>query len=157
MGISYGATTQVRSGADRATLVRRTYGLVFGGVIVTMFGTAFALTQAGVIHGRGDAASHHHLSLCDGPVAYGASLRHAPSPRNVILTLPFTFLMGVYLAPILTFYAQMQPEAIGQAGLLTLVTFGTLTLYADSSAGAISAHGADSLSRALSYSFAARS
>ena len=45
MGFSYAPTVQVRSGEERATLVRRTYGLVFLSVIVTILGTAFAKTQ----------------------------------------------------------------------------------------------------------------
>ena len=35
----------IRSGVERATLVRRTYGVVFGGVIITCLGAAFAMTQ----------------------------------------------------------------------------------------------------------------
>ena len=48
MGFSYApaaATTQVRTGVERATLARRTYGLVFLSVLVTMGGVAFAGTQ----------------------------------------------------------------------------------------------------------------
>ena len=44
MGVSLTGTL-VRSGEERATLVRRTYGLVFVSVIVTALGVAFALTQ----------------------------------------------------------------------------------------------------------------
>ena len=45
MGISYAPAIQVRSGAERATLVRRTYGLVFLGILATIAGTAFTLAQ----------------------------------------------------------------------------------------------------------------
>ena len=38
MGVSYAPSVVVRSGAERATLVRRTYGLVFLSVPVTMLG-----------------------------------------------------------------------------------------------------------------------
>ena len=52
MGFSYApapATTQVRTGVERATLARRTYGLVFLSVLVTMGGVAFAGTQPGLM------------------------------------------------------------------------------------------------------------
>ena len=44
MGVSFPGTL-VRSGEERATLVRRTYGLVFVSVIVTALGVAFGFTQ----------------------------------------------------------------------------------------------------------------
>ena len=44
MGVSLPGTL-VRSGEERATLVRRTYGLVFISVIVTALGVAFGFTQ----------------------------------------------------------------------------------------------------------------
>ena len=46
MGFSYAPTAvQTRTGAERATLVKRTYGLVFLSVLVTMAGAAFTFTQ----------------------------------------------------------------------------------------------------------------
>ena len=42
MGVSLPGTL-VRSGADRATLVRRTYGLVFVSILITALGVAFCL------------------------------------------------------------------------------------------------------------------
>ena len=45
MGYSYQHIGVVRSGADRATLVRRTYALVFASVCVTVLGTWFGLGQ----------------------------------------------------------------------------------------------------------------
>ena len=47
MGFSYAPAVQVRSGTERATLVRRTYGLVFLSILATMAGTAFTLDAAG--------------------------------------------------------------------------------------------------------------
>ena len=44
MGVSLPGTL-VRSGEERATLVRRTYGLVFVSVVVTALGVAFGFTQ----------------------------------------------------------------------------------------------------------------
>ena len=44
MGISYGAmTAPVRTGVERATLVRRTYLLVLGGVGMTVVGCMLAM------------------------------------------------------------------------------------------------------------------
>jgi FtsH-binding integral membrane protein len=51
-------------------------------------------------------------------------------PYNIGLTLLFTFAEGVWLAPLLFIYNRMQPGVIGQAGLLTLSTFGVLSMYA---------------------------
>jgi FtsH-binding integral membrane protein len=38
--------------------------------------------------------------------------------------------MGVWIAPILLFYAKAQPGSLVQAGILTAAAVGTLTLYA---------------------------
>src|SRR5688572_19197142 len=43
------ATAPVRTGVERAVLVRRTYGLVFVGIIVTMLGVAFTLSQQALL------------------------------------------------------------------------------------------------------------
>jgi FtsH-binding integral membrane protein len=51
-------------------------------------------------------------------------------PKNLILTLIFTFIEGIWLAPFLLFAERASPGIVGQAGLLTLSTFGVLTLYA---------------------------
>jgi FtsH-binding integral membrane protein len=42
----------------------------------------------------------------------------------------FAFVEGIILSPILFIYGRSNPGAIGQAALLTLSTFGVLTLYA---------------------------
>ncbi len=63
MGFSYApapATTQVRTGVERATLARRTYGLVFLSVLVTMGGVAFAGTQPGLMQA---VSAHPFLSF----------------------------------------------------------------------------------------------
>ena len=53
MGISYrdfaAGAVPVRTGAERATLIRRTYLLVFASVLVTMAGTAFAISTPPVL------------------------------------------------------------------------------------------------------------
>ncbi len=64
MGVSYRPidATVVRTGEQRATLVRRTYLLVLASVLVTMAGTAFALESAGRPAG-GCGPPDHHLHL----------------------------------------------------------------------------------------------
>src|SRR5215216_6573710 len=42
---SFAQAVPVRSGVERATLVRRTYAVVFLGIIITCAGAAFAMTQ----------------------------------------------------------------------------------------------------------------
>jgi len=44
MGVSYQTGTLVRTGEERATLVRRTYSLVLVSVLVTMVGASFGLS-----------------------------------------------------------------------------------------------------------------
>ena len=55
MGFSRYAVPQqgviVRTGAERATLVRRTYSLVFASVLVTIAATAWAMTQPSMMQG----------------------------------------------------------------------------------------------------------
>ncbi|HET9188622.1 MAG TPA: hypothetical protein VFN80_11735, partial [Acidothermaceae bacterium] len=57
MGYSYATAVPVRSGAERATLVRRTYGLVFASVIVAILGVAFTIAQPGLFN----AVAQHPL------------------------------------------------------------------------------------------------
>ena len=42
----------------------------------------------------------------------------------------FTFIEGIFIAPFLAFAEARTPGIIGQAGMLTLSTFGALSLYA---------------------------
>lgn len=139
MGISLGIGTQVLTGAERATLVRRTYALVFVSVIVTAMGAAFALSQPALMQA---VAAHPIITfLCAfAPLIMAMRARRA-FPRNLILTLLFTFIEGIWIAPILFYYLRVQPEAIGQAGILTLSTFGVLSLYATFSRRDFSAWG----------------
>ncbi|HEY7568481.1 MAG TPA: hypothetical protein VH762_12960, partial [Gemmatimonadaceae bacterium] len=64
MGISYrqmaGAGVVVRTGAERATLVRRTYLLVLASVVVTMIGAGFGLSQPQLM---GAVARHPFISF----------------------------------------------------------------------------------------------
>src|SRR5690348_6818148 len=99
MGFSYAPTAQVRTGVERATLARRTYGLVFLSVLVTMGGVAFAGTQPALLYA---VAAHPFLSFIAVLAPLFLAQANARSfPRNVILTLLFTFVEGVYIAPLL--------------------------------------------------------
>ena len=129
MGFSYAASaTQVRTGAERATLVRRTYGLVFLSVIVTILGVAFAVTQP-VLQ---DAVIQHPFIAfaCLFAPLIMAQRSARVFPQNLILTFLFTFIEGIFIAPFLAFAESRTPGIIGQAGILTLSTFGVLSLYA---------------------------
>jgi FtsH-binding integral membrane protein len=129
----------VMSGVERATLVRRTYGLVFLGIVALLFGAAFTATQPSLI---GAVAAHPFITFFVSLAPLWMAYTQARSfPRNVILTLLYTFLTGVWLAPMLVVYARMQPGALAEAGFLTFVTFGALTLYATFSRRDFSAWG----------------
>jgi FtsH-binding integral membrane protein len=140
MGFSYApAAVQVRSGAERATLVRRTYGLVFVSVLVTMLGAAFAFTQPSLLQA---VAAHPFITFACMFIPLIMAQRAAREfPRNVIFTLLFTFIEGVWLAPFLLLAEHNAPGAAGQAAVLTFAAFGGLTLYANFSRRDFSAWG----------------
>ena len=77
MGFSYAPTAvQTRTGAERATLVKRTYGLVFLSVLVTMAGAAFTFTQPALMQ----AVAQHYFHRV--PLHPGATVsRAAFGPR----------------------------------------------------------------------------
>ena len=127
MGVSYTGTL-VRTGTERATLVKRTYGLVFVSVIVTMIGVAFCLSQPSLFEA---VARHPFISMIAMFAPLWMALQARRSfPRNIILTLLFTFIEGIVIAPFLALAETRAPGVISQAGILTLSTFGVLTLYA---------------------------
>ena len=137
--ISYSTTAGVRTGVERATLVRRTYALVFASVIVTMIGAVFGLSQPALM---GAVARHPIIAfLCMLAPLWLAMRAPREFPRNILLTFLFTFAEGVWLSPILFIYGRTQPGIIGQAALLTLSSFGVLTLYATLSRRDFSAWG----------------
>jgi FtsH-binding integral membrane protein len=125
---SFAQAIPVRSGAERATLVRRTYGVVFLGVIITCIGAAFAMTQPALL---GAVQQHFIIAMiCVFAPLWMVMRNPRQFPQNVALTGLFTFAEGVWLAPFLMFAEQRAPGVINQAALLTLTTFGTLTMYA---------------------------
>ena len=129
MGYSYApAAVQVRTGAERATLVRRTYGLVFLSVIVTMLGAVFAFTQPAVMDG---VIQHPFITFICMFIPLMMAQRAARDfPKNLILTFLFTFVEGVYIAPFLRIAEVHAPGSVGEAAMLTLAAFGVLSLYA---------------------------
>jgi FtsH-binding integral membrane protein len=129
MGISYRLPqTIVRTGAERATLVRRTYALVFASILVTMGGTAFGLSQPRVMEA---VARHPNITklLKFAPLLMAMRAR-TTFPANIGFTFLFTFIEGIFISPLIYMYGQTQPGVIGQAALLTGSAFGILTIYA---------------------------
>ena len=129
MGYSYApAATQVRSGAERATLVRRTYGLVFGSIIVTMLGAAFAFTQPPLM----DAVIQHPFItfFCMFIPLIMAQRSARVFPQNIAFTGLFTFIEGIWLAPFLMLAERNAPGSVSEAAVLTFAAFGALSAYA---------------------------
>lgn len=127
MGVSFTGTL-VRSGAERATLVRRTYGLVFISIIVTVIGVAFGRTQPALMLAVKD---HPIITLIAMFAPLWMAMRaHRDFPRNLVFTFLFALVEGIWLAPFLTLADQRSPGILGEAGILTLSTFGVLSLYA---------------------------
>ena len=127
MGVSLPGTL-VRSGEERATLVRRTYGLVFVSVVITAIGVAFGFSQPALMEAVG---RHPFITMIAmfAPLWMALQARNQ-FPRNLILTLLFTFVEGIWIAPFL-FMAERQAPGISlQAGGLTLSAFAVLSLYA---------------------------
>ena len=140
MGISYAPAIQVRSGAERATLVRRTYGLVFLGILATIAGTAFTLAQPALF---GAVLAHPFITMIATFIPLIMVQRSAREyPKNLILTFLFTFVMGVAIAPGMYLAERAVPGVVTQAGLLTFAAFGALSLYAVFSRRDFSAWGA---------------
>lgn len=118
----------VRTGAERATLVRRTYLLVLAGIALTIVGVGFTLTQPRLL---ALVAKHPILTfLATLAPLFFAQRARTQYPANIGLTLLFTFAIGVWISPLMLYYASAQPGVIGQAGLLTFSAFGVLTAYA---------------------------
>jgi len=128
MGVSYQTGTLVRTGEERATLVRRTYSLVLVSVLVTMVGATFGLSQPRLMQA---VAQHPFLAFIASlaPLLM-ATRKKSDFPFNIGLVLLFNFVMGVMISPALFFYGRQQPGLIGQAAVLTIGAFGILTLYA---------------------------
>ena len=128
MGVSYQTGTLVRTGEERATLVRRTYGLVLVSVLVTMVGASFGLSQPALM---GAVAQHPFIAgIATFVPLLLATRTKSQFPANIGLVLLFNFVMGVFISPALFIYGRTQPGLIGQAAVLTIGAFGILTIYA---------------------------
>jgi FtsH-binding integral membrane protein len=126
MSSSVPAGSLVRTGTERATLVRRTYSLVFVSVLVTIVGAMFTLSQPAL---RDQVNAHPIITmLCMWiPLLFAG---RASFPSNIGFVLLFNFAMGVMLAFPLYKLGSSQPGLITEAAGLTLGAFGALTLYA---------------------------
>jgi FtsH-binding integral membrane protein len=128
MGVTYQTGALVRTGEERATLVRRTYSLVLVSVLVTMVGASFGLSQPRLMQA---VAQHPFIAFfCSLAPLLLATRKKAEFPMNIGLVLLFNFVMGVIISPALFVYGRQQPGLIGQAAVLTIGAFGILTLYA---------------------------
>jgi FtsH-binding integral membrane protein len=119
--------TIVRTGEERATLVRRTYSLVLASVFVTMGAVAFAMTQPAIMQ----AVRQHPIItfICAFVPLMLAQRARAAFPQNIGFVFLFTFAMGLYVAPFIAMAEQHNPGIASQAGLLTFTAFGALTMY----------------------------
>ena len=140
MSVPYGVAVPIpRTGVERAVLVRRTYGLVFLGIIVTMIGSAVAMNTPALLE---QSARHPFITfLLFFGTLFLAQRSHRAFPQNIALTLFATFIAGVMIAPVLYVYDRTQPGIVGQAAGLTFVTFLALSLYATFSRRDFSAWG----------------
>jgi FtsH-binding integral membrane protein len=128
MGVSYQAGTLVRTGEERATLVRRTYSLVLVSILVTIVGASFGLSQPRLLAA---VAAHPFIAfLCSIAPLLMATRKQADFPINIGLVFLFNLVVGVMISPALFVYGRAQPGLIGQAAVLTIGAFGILTMYA---------------------------
>src|SRR3984957_12810373 len=118
----------VRTGEERATLIRRVYALLFTGILITIGGALFAVSNQAVLT---SVLQHPFIMII---LMFGTLIvaqRSARSfPANIGLIYLFNLIMGVWIAPLLLFYARATPGVLAQAGVLTATAFATLTLYA---------------------------
>ena len=128
MGVSYQTGTLVRTGEERATLVRRTYSLVLVSVLVTIVGATFGLSQPRLLEA---VKEHRFLAfLCMIAPLLLATRKQADFPINIGLVFLFNLVVGVTISPALDHFGGKQPGLIGQAAVLTIGAFGILTMYA---------------------------
>ena len=128
MGVSIPTGSLVRTGEERATLVRRTYSLVFVSVLVTIFGASFGLSQPALMQ---MVAQHPFLTMIGvfAPLLMATRTRQQ-FPANIGFVLLFTFVEGIWISPLLYVYGRSQPGLITEAAALTIGAFGVLTIYA---------------------------
>ncbi|HSU95999.1 MAG TPA: Bax inhibitor-1/YccA family protein [Gemmatimonadaceae bacterium] len=129
MGFSLPVTSGlVRTGEERAQLVRRTYSLVFISVLVTVVGATYTMSNEYIL---AQVTQHPWWSMAAVFVplfaAQGARNRF---PLNIALVLLFSFAMGALVGPSIVFYSKGGTALVTQAATITIGAFGILTLYA---------------------------
>src|SRR5665213_262845 len=116
MGFSRFAVPQqgmiVRTGEERATLVRRTYSLVFASILVTIAGTAFAMSQASMMNAV--VAHPWIMLLCMFAPLIGAQVTRNSFPQNIGFVFLFTFAEGLYIAPFIAMAETQSPGIASQ-------------------------------------------
>jgi FtsH-binding integral membrane protein len=140
MGFSLPVTSGlVRTGEERAQLVRRTYSLVFISVLVTVVGATYAMSNAWIMQ---QVIQHPFLTMIAAfvPLIAAQSARDR-FPLNVTMVLLFAFAMGVMVGPTLVGRGGFDSGLVTQAATITIGAFGTLTLYAFASRRDFSAWG----------------
>jgi FtsH-binding integral membrane protein len=130
---SFAQPVAVRSGVERATLVRRTYALVFAGVLLTIAGAAFAFTQPALMNAV-NAHPFIAFACVFVPLLIAGRARPQDGTAGAVRSLGllglFTFAMGVVVSPAVWYLEQRQPGIAQQAGLITGGAFAVLTAYA---------------------------
>jgi FtsH-binding integral membrane protein len=104
------------------------YALLFTGILVTIAGAMFAASNQAVLQA---VLQHPFIMII---LIFGTlfAVRGAANsfPANIGMLYLFNLLMGVWIAPVLLFYARATPGVLAQAGVLTASAFGVLTIYA---------------------------
>jgi modulator of FtsH protease len=118
----------IRTGVERATLVRRTYSLVLVSVLMTVVGAWFAMSNVALMQ---SVVAHPWITmiLWFAPLLVAQGLRARPI-NQLALILLFAAMSGVMMSPLVLMMERSQPGVAMQAGGLTLSAFGVLTAYA---------------------------
>lgn len=134
----YAATAAAAYAAadERATFLRKVYGLVFLGVL-GFAATLWAAANVPVVHDAAMAfgqliyGSRFGVLVYIGVFVGGSWAVHAVAetkPINAIAYAAWVVLLGFLVAPIVLIVSRLHgPDIISQASLLTAVTFGGLT------------------------------
>ncbi len=124
--------TQTEGAAEQRTLsgvdfMKKTYQLLAASMVASAVGAYAALPHASVI-------AHYHWFVF-GFIFLMAMFGFHAIRHNTTLSLValfvFTFVMGAYLAPVISFYVHTgRGNVVGNAFLSTAVLFGALSLFA---------------------------
>ncbi len=127
----YAADTPVAHLDDtaRASFVTRVYGLMFLTMLAASGASVFAFTPA-LIGATTWLATHPLLSLgIYFGMAFGVHAISRVPFVGALGLLSFGVFTGLWIAPMVAFYAQVNPAAITSALLGTAGIFGTMTLF----------------------------